>query len=210
MDKKFLLRMRNAGLYDIEQAKLARLAQRGWLPQSISRSVITLKKSQPQNLKCRMLFYDTAEPSYNRYMTELQNSGWRYVSSDGVSQTLLTAPEGTEDIVNPEAECKVLRRHRTAQGILAFICFAALIILTAHTIREFKGIPINRIFTYGTILAYGIHCVACCISNTRSMLTVTGEAEPRSNSMAEIVHTALLVLTGVMLALAITAALCYN
>ena len=96
MDKKFVLRLKNADLFDLEQTRLEKAAAEGWLPYSMSRRIFTLKRGEPQDIKCRLLFYDVADPSYNARMTELQGKGWTYVSSDGISQTLLTAPSGSD------------------------------------------------------------------------------------------------------------------
>lgn len=212
MNTKFLFRIRNADLYDVDERRVEKQARNGWLPHSLSKSVITLKKGEPQDLKCRLLFYDTAEPSYNRLMTGLQQQGWKYVSSDGVSQTLLTAPAESEvaEISFPENEEKVIKRHRMAQGITAFICFAALVLLVARALMQYGTIPVNRVFIYAAVLSYGIQCVCCCISHTRNLVTVSGEAGPRKTGSAFAFHCALAALTGVMLVLAIVFALCYN
>lgn len=211
MKNKYLLRIRNADLFDVDSIRVERQAKKGWLPHSMSRSLITLKKGEPEDIDCRLLFYDTADVSYNRKMTELQETGWRYVSSDGVSQTMLTAPKGgapaIEDKVN---ESKVVRRHRMAQGIVAFICFAALILLVFSSIKQYGFLPINRVFIYAAILSYGVQCVCFCISHTRNLITVTGEAGPRTSCAAFYFHTALTMLTGILLVLAIVFALCYN
>ena len=212
MDKKYLLRLRNADLYDVDAIRLERMAKKGWLPSSMSRSIFTLERGEPKDIKCRLLFYDTAEPSYNRRMTELQNEGWTYVSSDGISQTLLTAPAdgSAPEISEPEAESKVIKRHRMAQGITAFACIVALVLLVAKALQEYGRLPLNRVFIYAAVLCYGIQCICCCISHTRDLVTVSGEAGPRKTTAAFTFHAVLAALTGVLLVLAIVMALCYN
>ena len=211
MNTKYLFRVRNADLFDVDALRVKRQAKKGWLPKSISKSIITLTKGEPTDIDCRFLFYDTAEVSYNRRMTELQQQGWQYVSSDGISQTLLIAPEGTaEPISEPEMETRVIKRHRMAQGIAAFVCFAALIWLVFRFLQQYGKIPMNRLFVCAAVLAYGIQCLSCCISHTRDLITVSGEAGPRKTMAAFIYHCALAAITGVMLVLAIVIAVCYN
>lgn len=212
MKNKYLFRIRNADLFDVDSIRVEKNAKKGWLPASMSRSIITLKKGEPEDIDCRLLFYDTAEVDYNRRMTELQEQGWKYVASDGVSQTMLTVPEGADvpEIKLPENESRVIRRHRMAQGITAFICFAALILLVFNSLKQNGGLPINRVFIYAAILSYGIQCVCCCISHTRNLITVTGEAGPRTSCAAFWFHSALSLITGILLVLAIIMVLCYN
>ena len=212
MKTKRIFRLRNTDLYDIDAMRVERLAKKGWKPKTMSRSSITFERGEPRDIKCRLLFYDTAEPSYNRRMTELQAEGWTYVSSDGVSQTMLTTPKdgSAPDITDPKNEERVIKRHRMAQGICAAICFAALAFLVVNALVQYNKLPINRVFIYATIFAYGLQCIACCISHTRNLITVSGEAGPRTSFAPLYFHAALAVLTGVMLVVAIVFALCYN
>lgn len=212
MNKKFMLRLRNADLFDLEARKIERLAAKGWLPHSMSRSLFTFKRGEPRDIKCRLLFFDAADPSYNSKMTALQKEGWEYVSSDGVSQTMLIADRegGAPDISEPEAETKVLKRHRTAQGVTAFVCFAAFLLLAPLTVKQRGGMPMNRVFIYAAVLVFGVQCVCCCVSQTRDLITVSGEAGPRTTMKAYWLHSLLTALACVMLVLAIIMALCYN
>lgn len=212
MNKKYVFRLRNADLFDVDEMRIERLAKKGWLPRSMSRSLFTFTRGEPRDIKCRLLFYDTADPSYNTKMTKLQNEGWEYVSSDGISQTMLIADAdgSAPDILEPEAEIKVVKRHRFAQGITAFACFAALVLLLPKTIADHGGLPLNRVFIYAAVLLFGIQCVCCCVSHTRNLITVTGEAGPRKTMRAHWFHAALTAAACVLLVLALIMALCYN
>lgn len=202
MAKKYILRIKNAGLFDIEERRMEAMARKGWIPESISKHLITLKQATPMEVKCRLVYYNIAEPGYRRFVDETQEKGWRYISSDGISQTLFMGPADIEDISIPQKEQSIIKSHRAVQGGLALLALIALAFVVLKSIEDTGSIPLNRVFIYAAWLVFAVQWAVAFFSETRNMRIVVDPSQRRTSAAEYLVHV---VLKGVAYILLVTA-----
>ncbi len=204
MARKRFFRIKTAGLFDIEERYIEKMAQKGWTPESLSKYMITFKKTDECALRCRLVYYEVADPSYNKFVSETQETGWRYVSNDGVSQTMLITRGGDEvpEISIPEKEAPIIRRHRGVKAFLVVLGAIALAWVILKKIQDGGLLESNRVFIYAAWLLLIVQWVAACVSETRNLNIVNGTAKRRDSSFAYWFHAILLALIIVLLAIA--------
>lgn len=192
--KRYFFRIKNAGLTEIEQAKVVSMARKGYYVSYISKNLLVFKRDdEPRQIKARLIYYDVAEPGYNRFVDSYKKLGWQFEGNDGLSVTLFT----TEDLdaQQPEAGDKqerVIKRHYYTQLALVFIGIAAFAFVFPQNIKT--GLILSRKFMYGAWVALVLQWIYAAICERQNLSIVRGEAPPRNSALAYRIHIALICL----------------
>lgn len=206
--KKIFFRIKNAGLTEIEQAKIVSMARKGYYVSYISKSLLIFKRDdRPRQIKARIVYYDAAEPSYNSFVDSYKKLGWQFEGSDGLSVTLFT----TEDLdaAEPEAGDKqtmVIKRHYYTQLALALVGIASFAFVFPKNVQA--GLTLSRKFMYGAWVALVLQWIFAALCERRNLSVIRGEAQPRASVLAYRVNIALLCLAGMLLLCAMVLSVC--
>ncbi len=197
--KSYFIRIKNAGLTEIEQAKIVSMARKGYYVSYISKNMLTFKRDdKPRRIKARLIYYDVAEPSYNKFVDSYKKLGWQFEGNDGLSISLFT----TEDLdaAEPEGIDKqemVIKRHYHTQLALVFIGIAAFAFVFPKNVQT--GLTLSRKFMYGAWVTLVLQWIFVALCERRNLSVVRGEAKPRTSALAYRINMALLCLAGMLL-----------
>ncbi len=208
-NKKRILRIKNAGLFDIEEKRVEALARSGWLPETLAKHTITFKRAEPCEIKCRLVYFEVSGSEFNRFVSMVQETGWRYVSSDGISQMMFIA-DASLDVENfeiPEREVAIVKRHRAAQIVMAIFGLLALAYIVINQYEAGRLFALNRIFIYAALLVLVIQWIAAAVSETRNIAIIMGKRPRRRSVAAYIVHMLLYAAIVILLCMAATVVL---
>lgn len=192
--KKRFLRIPNASLPEIEQARIEAMARSGYAVKEFTARNIYFIPSEPQNLRARIIPSDISGKTYLNFVANMKAQGWDYAANDGVEHSLFittdaNAPEPNVDINLLE---KIYKRRIRSQTILALI--GVVLMLTAFVVNFTRLGGFNGSFRLTQVLFYigwfllDARWAFAAWTEFRNLRIVRGLTQKRHGSLEYVMH----------------------